>query len=73
MDWGPKPFWFINAWMEHLEKLVGWTGFVVKEKLKKLKEDLKEWNQNVFGIVEANIEKSRREIQKLDAIDDTLG
>lgn len=28
---------------------------MVKEKLKKLKENLKGWNQSVFGIVEANI------------------
>lgn len=49
IDWGPKPFMFINAWMEHPDfkecvlnswrnaDLHGWGGYVVKEKLKKLK------------------------------------
>ncbi|XP_057808850.1 uncharacterized protein LOC131023324 [Salvia miltiorrhiza] len=56
VDWGPKPFRFINAWMNHpnFDKIVedswqksgisGWSCFVFKEKLKRLKEDLKRWN-----------------------------
>ncbi|KAL8477268.1 hypothetical protein ACS0TY_029528 [Phlomoides rotata] len=56
-NWGPKPFRFFNSWLSHeglgsfvAEKwisynITGWAGFVLKEKLKMLKEDLKVWNQ----------------------------
>ncbi|XP_057788776.1 uncharacterized protein LOC131005735 [Salvia miltiorrhiza] len=85
IDWGPKPFRFLNAWISHcdFEKVVkeswerpgisGWKNFVFKEKLKRLKEDLKKWNQSSFGSIEANIKKLKQDIQKWDAIDDTLG
>jgi len=77
-DWGPKPFRTIDAWS--LDK--GFAGFVkenwslyaaygnaitvVKEKLKKLKGDLKLWNRDVFG----NIEVAKKSIlQELEALD----
>ncbi|KAL8485331.1 hypothetical protein ACS0TY_027579 [Phlomoides rotata] len=55
--WGPKPFRFINAWSSHegfkefitgrwsSYDIKGWGGFVLKEKFKRLKEDLKVWNR----------------------------
>lgn len=45
----------------------------MKEKLKKLKENLKQWNTSVFGIIEENIDGLRREIQELDVVDDVFG
>ncbi|KAL8508456.1 hypothetical protein ACS0TY_018907 [Phlomoides rotata] len=84
-NWGPKPFRFFNSWLSHeglgtfvAEKwrsynINGWGGFVLKEKLKMLKEDLKDWNQKTFGILEASIEKKTHGILILDTIDDTLG
>lgn len=60
VDWGPKPFRFINAWCSHPEfkkfvevswnsyKVEGWFGYRIKEKLKRLKDDLKKWNRDVF-------------------------
>lgn len=84
-NWGPNPFRALNAWMSHHDfrrfvtqkwnsyKVEGWGGFVTKEKFKLLKEDLKRWNNNVFGAIEKNIEKMKEEIWKLDLIDDTLG
>ncbi|KAL8507619.1 hypothetical protein ACS0TY_018234 [Phlomoides rotata] len=56
-DWGPKPFRCINAWFSHPNfkqfvsnkwvtyRVEGWGSFIVKEKLKLLKADLKEWNR----------------------------
>ncbi|KAL8497092.1 hypothetical protein ACS0TY_020679 [Phlomoides rotata] len=53
-DWGPRPFKFFNQWIQHpsykdLAETVwtssskqGWTGYVIKEKLKELKAALKE-------------------------------
>lgn len=51
-DWGPKPFKFLNAWtkkkgfLEMVEKewklcrVEGWAGFVIREKLKSLKDKI---------------------------------
>lgn len=51
----------------------GWGGFVLKEKFKKLKADLKEWSKANFGSMENRIEARKQEIFKLDMIDDALG
>ncbi|XP_057779859.1 uncharacterized protein LOC130998458 [Salvia miltiorrhiza] len=85
VDWGPKPFRFLNAWTTHSEfdvvvrktwletKIDGWSCFVFKDKLKKVKLSLKEWNLNVFGNIESRIKSLKAELQELDTIDDTLG
>jgi len=80
-DWGPRPFKTIDAWLleSGFKDLVKskWNNYEVqgnrmsrlKEKLKLLKGDLKEWNRCVFG----NLEESKRrivmEIEKLDVRD----
>ncbi|KAL8474597.1 hypothetical protein ACS0TY_031158 [Phlomoides rotata] len=46
-------------------------GFVFKEKLKRLKVDLKIWNREVFGSLD--IEDRRKEIHMLDLIDEVVG
>lgn len=58
-DWGPRPFKFINNWISHPDfkefiktrwneyKVNDWAGFRLKEKLKLMKADLKEWNKSV--------------------------
>ena len=43
---------------------------VLKEKLKLLKADLKEWNKSVFGCVESHKRRIEMEIEKLDGEDD---
>lgn len=48
-------------------------GFVIKEKIKLLKEDLKTWNREIFGDIGTSIEKCRQEIKMLDTIDDVMG
>ncbi|KAL8530287.1 hypothetical protein ACS0TY_007353 [Phlomoides rotata] len=47
--------------------------FKLKEKLKFLKADIKQWSQTQRGNMETNIAHMTEEIQKLDAIDDTSG
>ncbi|GLT25250.1 hypothetical protein SLA2020_003940 [Shorea laevis] len=44
----------------------GWGGFRLKEKLKRLKNGLKEWNKEVFGHVDKKIENAQIEIKRLD-------
>lgn len=84
-DWGPKPFRFINAWLSHPDfmrvvdaswkegGINGWGSFVFKEKLKRLKLKLKEWNSGCFGFLEQNIQSLREEIHALDMLDEASG
>jgi hypothetical protein len=70
LNWGPKPFKLNNCWLEHPEfftfvkntwenmNVQGKNAFVIKEKLKKLKDALKAWNRDVFGILDLNIDKT---------------
>ncbi|KAL8525193.1 hypothetical protein ACS0TY_014713 [Phlomoides rotata] len=51
----------------------GWGGFVLKEKLKRLKTDIKQWNKEVFKQVDEKIEDRRNKIQELDMIDEAMG
>lgn len=79
-DWGPKPFRVFNAWFEHEDFLPFvkdcWTSFavsgpkafVVKEKFKLLKERLRKWNKEVFGVLDLNIEALVRDINALDQV-----
>ncbi|XP_057791311.1 uncharacterized protein LOC131008451 [Salvia miltiorrhiza] len=85
VDWGPKPFRFLNVWTTHqdFEAVVknswqrrgisGWSSFVFKEKIKRLKEDLKGWSRSGFGIVEENVSKLKEVISKWDSIDEVFG
>lgn len=84
-DWGPKPFRFINEWLHDpgfKEKvheswseggIQGWASFVVKEKLKRLRETLKVWNREQFGNMDQKVELLREELKKLDEKDESMG
>lgn len=84
-DWGPRPFKFINSWTLHPDfskfvknkwkghKVSGWAGYRLKEKLKLLKLDFKEWNKEIFWNLDDQIEQRKRGIEELDCIDDALG
>ncbi|KAL8466930.1 hypothetical protein ACS0TY_035853 [Phlomoides rotata] len=77
-DWAPRPFRFMNSWIEHpqfkvffLEKwnsyfIEGWVAFRLKEKLKLLKSDLRSWNKVIFGDIDYNIDTKKEEIEILD-------
>lgn len=44
----------------------GFDSFVLKEKLKELKQVLKGWNKSSFGNIEVNIQNAISEIKVLD-------
>jgi hypothetical protein len=44
----------------------GWMGYVLKEKLKRLKGALKKWNKEVYGNVDSKIAALVGEIEELD-------
>lgn len=84
-DWGPRPFRFLNIWTSHPNFLEfvesrwstyaveGWAGFVLKEKLKLLRADLKTWNSEVFGDIDTSINLKKTRIGEIDRIDDVFG
>ena len=62
IDWGPKPFRILDCWLLDTSfketvhncwsssQLPGWWGgYVLKEKIKTLKQKLKIWNKEKFG------------------------
>eukprot|EP00256_Glycine_max_P032671 XP_006577560.1 uncharacterized protein LOC102665607 [Glycine max] len=78
LNWGPKPFRFNNCWLEHDDfksfiveewkkiQITGRKAYVIKEKLKIIRESLKKWNKEVFGWLDLNIENIVAEMNKLD-------
>jgi len=54
-------------------EVVGGGIFILKEKLKKLKVDLKVWNKEVFGDVNLAGKEVQKRIEVLDTRDDECG
>jgi hypothetical protein len=73
-------FKFLNCWLQHPEFnsfvkdtwdstiIRGNSAFILKEKMKSLKEALKNWNREVFGIVDLNIEKTVKELNDIEEL-----
>lgn len=82
-DWGPKPFRFNNCWIQHNEfkafvaeywkgfNVRGWKIYAFKEKLKLLREKLREWNKEVFDYLDLNIKNIVKDINVLDGLVET--
>lgn len=84
-DWGPNPLKIFNAWLTHPNfnefftskwasyVISGWGSFVLEEKLKLLKGDIKIWSKSTFGQIEDTLESRKVDIEALYIIDDALG
>ncbi|MCH81419.1 LINE-1 reverse transcriptase like, partial [Trifolium medium] len=80
LDWGPKPFKFNNCWLDHAEfkpfveklwsnmKIEGKKAFILKEKLKRTKEELKKWNKEVFGVLDLNIDSTVKKLNDVESL-----
>ncbi|XP_030930978.1 uncharacterized protein LOC115956836 [Quercus lobata] len=80
---GMRPFRFENLWLEDegfVERVQSWwesynvlgaPSFVLANKLKLLKNDLKKWNVEVFGNVEERVRKLWQELSDLEKIEDS--
>ena len=78
VDWGPKPFRVLDCWLldKSFKSIVkecwlsqqqsGWGGFVLKEKIKKLKERLKTWNRDQFGDTLKKYKKIEGKLNQLE-------
>ncbi|KAL8493586.1 hypothetical protein ACS0TY_024678 [Phlomoides rotata] len=79
MKRGPIPFRFVNWWIEHpkFRKLVtkvwkgaeveGWGGHICKEKLKKLKGEIKRWKLENGAGFSKEIVEIEKSLSRLDA------
>ncbi|XP_028072866.1 uncharacterized protein LOC114275081 [Camellia sinensis] len=79
-DWGPKPFRVLNAWFLHKDfrkfwelswrepGVVGWAGFILSQKLKRLKGRLRSWNWEVFGNVQNKLKTAEGELHNFDIL-----
>ncbi|GKV27391.1 hypothetical protein SLEP1_g36564 [Rubroshorea leprosula] len=78
IDWGPKPFKFFNAWLDqpgckeiitevwNSTKVMGWNGYILKEKLKRTKNKLKQWSRNAISEVDRKVKEAEKEIAAID-------
>lgn len=78
VNWVPKPFCMLRCWenMEGYGDFVRqtwrnmevhlWKGYVLKEKLKRLKVSLKEWNKSHMGNLDAQIADAKEELNRWD-------
>ena len=78
IDWGPKPFKVFDCWLKDksFESMVretwtnfhprGWGGTVLKEKLKKLKEAMKEWNRTKYGDTLKKVQRIEADLNRLE-------
>jgi hypothetical protein len=78
---GSRPFKFENMWLKadgfvglvkqwwDSYSFQGTPSYVLACKLKALKQDLKKWNEEVFGNVERNKRKLFEELQAFDTIE----
>ncbi|XVF28890.1 hypothetical protein REPUB_Repub15cG0071800 [Reevesia pubescens] len=78
VDWGPRPFKFLNCWFEHNDfgKVIAekWRSFqamgspsdMFRVKLRKLKGFIKQWNLDVFGNVESKIGELESQLEELE-------
>ncbi|KAL8465385.1 hypothetical protein ACS0TY_034765 [Phlomoides rotata] len=75
----------MNSWLEHPQfkdffqekwksySIEGWAAYRLKEKLKLLKKDHRDWNECIFEDIDHNIDSKMKEIEVLDRIDDAMG
>ena len=82
IDWGPKPFRIMDCWLldRSFKEIVhhswtsnqqsGWGGYILKEKIKKLKHSLKRWNREHFGDTSTKVKRIESELNKLE--EDTI-
>ncbi|GKV25423.1 hypothetical protein SLEP1_g34865 [Rubroshorea leprosula] len=77
-NWGPRPFKSIDSWTSHHEfgkmiqslwnsfQVEGYWGFKCKEKLKALRMHLKQWNKDVFGNIDSQLDEALKNIEAID-------
>ncbi|GKV04879.1 hypothetical protein SLEP1_g16976 [Rubroshorea leprosula] len=77
-NWGPRPFKLIDSWTSHHDfgkmiqslwnsfQVERYWGFKCKEKLKALQMHLKQWNKDVFGNIDSQLDEALKNIETID-------
>ncbi|KHN42566.1 hypothetical protein glysoja_049526, partial [Glycine soja] len=77
-DWGPKPFRVLDCWLtdKSFQDLVkgtwrnttvrGWGGYSLKEKIKRLKVTMKQWNKQNFGDTANRVQQLESALSSLE-------
>jgi len=77
-DWGPKPFRVLDCWLteKSFQDLVkgtwrntivrGWGGYSLKEKIKRLKVTMKQWNKQKFGDTANRVQQRESALNSLE-------
>jgi hypothetical protein len=84
-NWGPKPFRMLKCWKD-IEgyhqfvkeqwrdiKVEGWGMFVLKEKLKRIKEKLKGWHKSHTQNLVGRIKEAKEELNRLEIKGESVG
>lgn len=78
VDWGPRPFRILDCWLTEnsfkkavqdswtSNQLRGWGGFVLKEKIKRLKDSIKVWNRDHYGDTLKKYMKIQEDMNKFE-------
>ncbi|XP_019427125.1 PREDICTED: uncharacterized protein LOC109335447 [Lupinus angustifolius] len=84
LEKGPIPFKFNNCWLHHPSfaavvsnswansDVVGKWEFIIKEKLKHLKKDIKVWNKECFGCLDTKLVVLVSDIQAINLIGESM-
>ncbi|GAU32903.1 hypothetical protein TSUD_152630 [Trifolium subterraneum] len=77
-DWGPKPFRMMKCWADisgYAEfvkqkwqsfQIHGWSGHILKTKLKLLKAELRSWHQIHTANLDGKIQRDKSRLEELD-------
>lgn len=80
LNWGPKPLRFNNCWLEHEDfkefirhswnsfKVEGRDYHVLKEKLRLLKQKMRTWSRDIFGLKDLRIENIVKELNEIERV-----
>lgn len=75
INWGPKPFRFLDCWLSHegclkvaKEAWLANSSLSIMDKLKGVKAQLKKWNLEEFGNIKFMISDCEQKIQRLDSL-----
>lgn len=60
-----------QAWKNH--KVVGWSGFILKEKLKAVKDRIKGWHKEQNGNLNSRIERKTGMVNEFDKKQEGVG
>jgi hypothetical protein len=84
-NWGPRPLRMMKCWSDidgysdfvtdkwNSMRFSGWSGYILKEKLKKIKADLRNWHLTHTSNIDSRIEGAKKRLDDLDTLGEIRG